>query len=272
MFGPFELSQHCLAVHFLVFQSAGEGGHSLVTPQMQGMGRQQDRFPGRSLGIQPGLDLDDVERGDGLQKRPGPGVIDVVHRRVMPGQPVVEALPGLDELRGGVPELRLSGDRQRRLVEQEAEIIQYHPACGHDAVPEPAEILRRDPSLVQLILHLPDDRAKFVHLAVVRDRGLTRPELDRLALSVVAQRSFKRRIPRFEEPAPVIGPAEELDPGQEFAVDVEFEPAFFAIDGILAAGRVLVVLNRIVQGLAHLVGDVLQRLVITVEQRRAALS
>ena len=64
--GPFELLQHRLAVHFLESQSTGERGHSLVTPQMQGMGRQQDRFPGRSSGIQPGLDLDDVERGDGL--------------------------------------------------------------------------------------------------------------------------------------------------------------------------------------------------------------
>ena len=79
-------------------------------------------------------------------------------------------------------------------------------------------------------------------------------------------------MPRFEEPAPVIGPAEEPDPGQEFAVDLEFEPALVAIDGIPAAGRVFVVLDRIAQGLVHAVGDILQRLVIPVEKRRAALS
>ena len=60
-----------------------------------------------------------------------------MHRRVMPGQPVVQALPGIDEIGGGGPELRLSGERQRRLVEQEAQIIQYHPASGHDAVQSP---------------------------------------------------------------------------------------------------------------------------------------
>ena len=87
----------------------------------------------------------------------------------MSGQPVVETLPGLDELGGGGPELRLSGNRQRWLVEQETEVVQYHPARGHDAVPELAEILRRDPFLVQRVLHLPDDRAKIVHLSVMCD-------------------------------------------------------------------------------------------------------
>ena len=272
MLGLFELLQHRHAVHSLESQSTGERGHSLVAPQMQGMGRQQDCFPRRSSGIQPGLDLDDVKRGDGLQKHLGPGPIDSLHVLVMVGQPVVEALPGLDEFGGRGPELRLAGDRQGWLVEQEFEIVQHYPARGHDAVPERAEIFRRDPGPVQRVLHELDDRAQIVQLVDVGNRGFCWQDLDGLALAVVAQCGFEGYVLRFEEPTPGFGPTEEPDPGQEFAVDVKFEPAFVAIDGVFAAGRVFVVFDRIVEGLSHAVGDVLQRAVIPVEKRCAALS
>ena len=124
------------------------------------MGRQQDGLPGRSPLIQLGPDLHDVQRRDGLEEHSRPGVVDVVHFRVMPGQPVVEAFPSLHELGGRRPERWFAGDRQHRLVQQEGEVVMNHPARIHDAVPESAEVLRRDASLVQLFLHLPDNRAQ----------------------------------------------------------------------------------------------------------------
>ena len=198
-------------------------------------------------------------------------MVDVVHRPVMLGQLVVQALPGREQLGRRRRELRLSRDRQRWLVEQEADLVQHHPARQDDAVPEPAEILWRDVSPAQRLLHLLDERAKAVLVAVVRDRCLARPEADRLALGEVPQGGFEGRVPRFEEAAPIVRPAEVPDPGQEFPIDGEFEPAVLAVDGVLAAGRVGVVLDRIVQGLADALGNVPQRLVIPVEQHLAAL-
>ena len=62
------------------------------------------------------------------------------------------------------------------------------------------------------------------------------------------------------------------DPGQELAIDRELEPAFAALDDILAAGLLLVVLDRGVERLADTGGDVLQRLLVPVEKRRGPLS
>ena len=72
--------------------------------------------------------------------------------------------------------------------------------------------------------------------------------------------------------SPVVGTAEVPDPGQELAIDREFEPAFAAVDDILAAGLLLVVLDRSVERLADTGGDVLQRLLVPVEKRPGPLS
>ena len=95
---------------------------------------------------------------------------------------------------------------------------------------------------------------------------------DGLALAEVAERGLERRVARLEEAPPDVRPAEEPNPGQKPAIDVEFEAMLGAVGRVLAGGGVFVILDGVAQRLADAIADVLQRLVVPVQKRRAARS
>ena len=138
-----QLFEHGGAIHARELQAAGERGDPFVAPQMQRVRREQNGLPRGPSGVQGRFDLDDVERRDRLEEQLRPGVVNLVHRRVVLRELGVEPIPGLEEIRDRAAERGLASERQHGLVDQDVETVQDGPPGRDDAVPQVAEIHRR---------------------------------------------------------------------------------------------------------------------------------
>ena len=266
-----QLVEHGIAIHPVELQAAGKPRNAFVPPQVQWVRGKQNGLPGGPSALQRRPDLNDVERRDGLEEELGPGVIDLVHRRMVLREPGVEPITGLQEFRRCGTEPGLAGEGQHGLMKQDVEMAQDDLPGRDHAIPTVAKVLVRHAAVGQLPLHCVEQRPQVVPPTVMRNRPLQRLEARRIALAVVPKRVLEGRARRFDHPAPGFGRAEEANPGQNLPLDLELEPLFVAVRLVLTARGVFLPIDGLGQGPPNLTDERLELRVLAVDQQFASV-
>ena len=265
-----QLVEHGGAVHPVELQAAGERRDAFVPPQVQWVRRKQNGLPRGPSALQGRPDLNDIERRDGFEEELRPGVIDLVHGRVVLREPGVEPVTGLQERRRRRAEVGPAGEGQHGLMQQKVDMPEDgSPGCGH-AIPAAAQVLVHAADR-QLPLHGVEERPQVVPLPVMRNRPLQRFETRRIALTMVPKGVLEGRARRFDHPAPGVVRAEEANPSQNVALDRELERAFVAVHFVLPARGVFLSFDGLGQCLLNPAGERLELLVIAIDQQLAAI-